>query len=86
MQNAYIIVALFVVHISSIAVLCNHSENEGKKLVKTHCYTSHVFPHPSLLDKNLWAEGVLLQMAELLYIDAYYIHFTANGVSPDYKN
>ena len=25
-------------------------------------------------------------MAELLYIDAYYNHFTANGVSPDYKN
>lgn len=56
MQNAYIIVALFVVNISSIVVSCNHLKNEGEKLAKTHCYTSHVFPHPSLLDKNLWAE------------------------------
>ena len=37
MQNVYTIVALFIMLISSIAVLCNHSENEGEKLAKTHC-------------------------------------------------
>ena len=85
MQNAYTIVALFIMLISSIAVLCNHSENEGEKLAKTHGATSHVFPHPSVLDKNSWAYGVLPQMSELMSVNAYYNHYTANSVSPGYK-
>ena len=85
MQNAYIIVALFIMLISSIAVLCNHLENEGEKLAKTHGAASHVFPHPFVLDKNSWSYGVLPQMSELMSVNAYYNHYTANSVSPGYK-
>ena len=85
MQSVYTIVALFIMLISSIAVLCNHSKNEGEKLVKMHCAISYVFPNSSLLEKNLWAKGVLPQLAELMSVNAYYNHNTTNGVSPYYR-
>ena len=37
MQNSYTINTISLILISCIAVLGNHSENEGKKSAKTHC-------------------------------------------------
>jgi FG-GAP-like repeat len=83
LQKTYVIVALFIVLISCIVVLCNHSESEGEKLAKIHCASCHVFPDPSLLDKKSWTEGVLPQMAELMNVDAYYNPYTTSGPDGD---
>lgn len=56
---------------------------EGEKLAKNYCASCHLFPDPSLLEKKTWAEGVLPQMAKLMYVDAYYNPYDNSGPDGD---
>ena len=79
MQKTYAIVVSLVILTSLIAIFCSHPENEGEKLAKTHCASCYQFPDLALLDKKIWTENVLSQMAELLNVDIYYNPYSTSG-------
>ncbi len=40
--------------------------DRGEQLARAYCQTCHLFPEPSLLDKQTWVNGALRRMAPLL--------------------
>ncbi|CAH0996121.1 hypothetical protein EMA8858_02251 [Emticicia aquatica] len=44
---------------------CNQP-SEGEKLAQTYCSSCHIFPEPSLLDKNTWKNNIMPVMAKQL--------------------
>lgn len=42
---------------------CLHRQPEGERVARQYCGSCHLFPEPSLLDKNAWETGVLPEMA-----------------------
>jgi hypothetical protein len=42
---------------------CGKVQTDPEALAKRHCSSCHVFPDPSLLDKQTWKSGVLPEMA-----------------------
>ena len=85
MQKTYAIVVSLVILISLIAIFCSHPENEGENLAKMHCVSCHQFPDLALLDKKIWTENVLPQMAELMSVDIYYNPYSTSGPDGDIK-
>lgn len=59
---------LAVLIASAVAWQSCSEEKKGEALARTHCGSCHVFPEPSLLPRQIWAEGVLPQMALLMGI------------------
>lgn len=55
---------------SSLTGLSDNSK-KGAALAKQYCQSCHLLPHPSLLDKNSWATGVLPAMGPHLGIFVY---------------
>lgn len=60
----------------------------GEKFARTYCSSCHLFPDPSLLDKNTWQEKILPPMGALLGIGYYNgqpfqdVRFTRAGAAP----
>src|SRR5215210_3661369 len=66
---------------------CKRGENlSEEKIANNYCGSCHLFPQPSLLNKNLWRKNVLPQMAKYLglahYNGEYYIN-SDNSTSGD---
>lgn len=65
-----LIFSFLTVFISGFSFLSNprketlspEADPSGKELAKTYCAMCHLFPEPSLLDKNTWKEKVLPNM------------------------
>lgn len=48
---------------ASLLNACESDDAKGERLAKTYCGSCHLFPDPSLLDKKIWKETVIPQMA-----------------------
>src|SRR5215210_6678763 len=76
---------VFKVGVFFFVFSCNPKEHlSEEKLAKNYCGSCHLFPEPSLLNKNLWKKNVLPKMAEYLglahYNGEYYIN-SDNSIS-----
>ncbi len=59
--------ALVIIFISFLS--CENQHQKDERLAKKYCGSCHIFPDPSLLDKNTWEKGVFPEMAFRMGLD-----------------
>src|SRR5690348_9352885 len=66
----FAVVAPVLLLACGLVASCAPRQSEGERLARTYCAACHVFPEPSLLDKQSWLSGVLPQMAPRLGVSS----------------